>query len=191
MFNWRTVKIGFPNPEVPGVPSIVGSQYQQNSTNGLLQQLIELEQTRINLELEDQYYHNPNPRKVTFKYYSDTQTGITAGTTTPLKVIYPKDVQVMKRRGLVTHISIYSSGDTVGQTGTFSLYDNGSPLPSWQGIPVNTASSYAGEGNFKLPVPYELVVSHALQYQITNAAGNPTQNYYVVVFGYDDIGYFL
>lgn len=189
MVDFNTIKIGFPNPEVPGTP--MTSPYNTPpSTNSLLAQVINLQQVLINLKLQDQFYHMPNPNKVAFKMYSDTQTGITTGTTTIKKVIYPKDVNVMKRRGLVTHLSVYTSGDVIGQTGIFSLYDNGSPMTSWQNVPVNTASSYSGEGLIKLPVPIELITSHALQYSITNNSG-ATLDYFIIVWGYDDIGYFM
>ena len=189
MVDFNTIKIGFPTPEVPGTPRLSVPSTPPD-TNTLLAQVISLQQVLINLELQDQFYHMPNPNKVAFKMYSDTQTGIATGITTPKKVIYPQDIKVMKRRGLVTHLSIYTNGDIIGQTGTFSLFDNGSPMTSWQNIPVNTASSYSAEGLIKLPVPIELLVSHAMQYSITNNTG-ATLDYFVLVWGYDDIGYFV
>ena len=185
MVDFNNIKIEFPITK-NGSPMML----RKLDTNELLQQLIEQQQILINIELQNQFYYNPNPNKVDFKIYLDTQIGIASGITTPLKVIYPRDIQVMQVHGLITRINIYTSGDILGSTGIFSLYDNGSPIPTWQGIPVNTASSFTGEGMIKLDVPIELVQSHALQYRITNNTG-ATLDYFIVVWGYNDKGYFV
>jgi len=179
-------KIAFPTAEHPNTIPIASTS--NNMIVDLLQHLIRLEQERLNLELTRQFYHEPDPNKVKFKYYSDTQTGIGAGATTPRKIIYPLDSQKpMTVDAVVTHISVYCSSNTIGQTGVYNLYKNNVPEIPFQNIPVNTASSVS---LIKLPSPIHIKPAEFLQYQITNTSST-ILDYYIVLLGYDDYGYFI
>ncbi len=187
--NIKNMRLGFPSGEGSGGSLtknvILKPVPNSNDIATAIQNLYNLEQNRLNLELRRQYLHEPDPEEVVFKYYADVQTGIGSNVTTPIKNIFPLDYDSMPTDGIVTHISVYTSGNVLGQTGLYTLRMNNNVYNPYNSIPVNTSSS---PSLLKLPVPIEVKKSQFLQYSIYNNT-TVTLDFFIIMLGYFNKGY--